>query len=307
MPNEQVKLIDFRQERASNLLFPKPAILSSENANWTDIHFEYHQQPEYDTTEHRMTMHVIATALSPASSERWLDGHFQKDVFNERDSAIFPAGTVHREYARVHHEYARECVSEKQFMFVAFEPALLKQAGQEIVNPDCIELIPHFATVQDPLIQGILLNLKEELVSGGIGGRLYVDQLKTTLALHLLRKYCTCTPRIATYSDGLPKYKLQQALGYINAHLEQDIQLADLAELLGMSRYYFVRLFKQSMGVTPYQYVLQQRVERAKVLLRHRERAISDIALECGFANQSHFTKHFRQFTGRTPKAYQKR
>ncbi|KAB8321278.1 helix-turn-helix transcriptional regulator [Tolypothrix campylonemoides VB511288] len=61
------------------------------------------------------------------------------------------------------------------------------------------------------------------------------------------------------------------------------------------------------MGVTPYQYVLQQRIERAKVLLRHRERAISDIALECGFANQSHFTKHFRQFTGMTPKAYRQR
>ncbi|WP_414584055.1 helix-turn-helix domain-containing protein [Scytonema sp. PCC 10023] len=298
MPNEQVKLIDFQQEGASNLLFPKPAILSSDNAKWMDIHFELHQQPEHDTTAASHTMHTIATALSSTSTaERWMDGCFQRELLNQGDTAIIPAGTLHRSTWR----------QQVQFMFVAFEPALLKQAGQEIVNPDCIELIPHFATVQDPLIQGILLNLKEELESGGIGGSLYVDQLKTTLALHLLRKYCTCTPRIATYSDGLPKYKLQQALGYINAHLEQDIQLADLAELLGMSRYYFVRLFKHSMGITPYQYVLQQRIERAKMLLKHRERAISDIALECGFANQSHFTKHFRQFTGRTPKAYQKR
>lgn len=296
MPNEQVKLIDFQQEGASNLLFPKPAILSSNNANWTNIHFEYHQQPGHDITSSH-TMHVIVTALSSTTAERWIDGCFQKEFLNKGDTAVIPASTLHRSTWR----------QQIQFMFVAFEPTLMRQVGQELVNPDCIELIPHFATVQDPLIEGILLNLKEELESGGIGGSLYVDQLKTTLALHLLRKYCTCTPRIATYSDGLPKYKLQRALEYINAHLEQDIQLADLAELLGMSRYYFVRLFKQSMGVTPYQYVLQQRIERAKVLLRHRERAISNIALECGFANQSHFTKHFRQFTGRTPKAYQQR
>jgi AraC family transcriptional regulator len=297
MPNEQVKLIDFRQEKASNLLFPEPVKLSSYKAKWPNIHFEYHQLPGLDTGEHRMTMHVLPITLCSIAVERWIDGRFQKEFHNEGDIAIIPAGTLHQ----------NQCQQQAQFMFVALEPTLLKQVGQELVNPDCIELIPHFATVQDPLIQGILLSLKEELESGGIGGSLYVDQLKTTLALHLLRKYCTCTPRIATYSDGLPKYKLQLALEYINAHLEQDIQLADLAELLGMSRYYFVRLFKHSMGITPYQYVLQQRIERSKVLLKHRQRAISDIALECGFANQSHFTKHFRQFTGKTPKAYQQR
>jgi transposase len=66
-------------------------------------------------------------------------------------------------------------------------------------------------------------------------------------------------------------------------------------------------VFKRSVGIAPYQYLMQQRVERAKQLLEQQSIAISDIALDCGFANQTHLTKVFRQMTGMTPKAYQKR
>jgi AraC family transcriptional regulator len=61
------------------------------------------------------------------------------------------------------------------------------------------------------------------------------------------------------------------------------------------------------MGIAPYQYVIQQRVELAKQLLKCRDVAISEVALACGFANQSHFTKHFRKLTRITPKAYRER
>jgi AraC family transcriptional regulator len=100
---------------------------------------------------------------------------------------------------------------------------------------------------------------------------------------------------------------LKQLLDYIHANLAQDIKLTNLAQIVGMSQYYFCQLFKQSMGIAPYQYVIQLRVERAKQLLKCREMAISDVALACGFANQSHFTKHFRKLTGITPKAYRER
>jgi AraC family transcriptional regulator len=71
-----------------------------------------------------------------------------------------------------------------------------------------------------------------------------------------------------------------------------------------MSKYYFIELFKQSMGMTPHQYVIQQRIKRAQDLLSDRTLAISEISLACGFANQSHFTRLFRTLTGMTPKAY---
>lgn len=103
---------------------------------------------------------------------------------------------------------------------------------------------------------------------------------------------------------GLPRYKLQQVIDYIDQHLHQEIQIADLAKVAKMSHFYFCHLFKQSTGISPYQYLIRQRIERAKQLLQQGEMAISEVALECGFSNQSHFTRRFQQSTGLTPKVY---
>lgn len=71
-----------------------------------------------------------------------------------------------------------------------------------------------------------------------------------------------------------------------------------------MSQFHFGRLFKQSLSLSPYQYLLQQRVERAKQLLQQTNKPVMEIALECGFNSHSHLGRKFRQLTGITPKAY---
>ncbi|MEA5573413.1 helix-turn-helix transcriptional regulator [Calothrix sp. UHCC 0171] len=78
-----------------------------------------------------------------------------------------------------------------------------------------------------------------------------------------------------------------------------------IAKQVNISQYYFITLFKQSMGVTPHQYIMQQQIERAKQLLHQTTLSITEVAFSCGFANQSHFTRLFRKHTGVTPKAYQ--
>ncbi|MEO1593102.1 MAG: helix-turn-helix transcriptional regulator, partial [Cyanobacteria bacterium J06632_22] len=77
-----------------------------------------------------------------------------------------------------------------------------------------------------------------------------------------------------------------------------------LAQLVGMSQFHFGRLFKQSLNLSPYQYLLRQRVERAKQLLKQTDNPVSEIALECGFNSHSHLGRKFRQLTGVTPKTY---
>ncbi|MBD2465930.1 helix-turn-helix transcriptional regulator [Oscillatoria sp. FACHB-1407] len=104
--------------------------------------------------------------------------------------------------------------------------------------------------------------------------------------------------------NGLPLYTIQRVIDYISQNLHQEIQVADLAEVAKISHFYFCHVFKQSIGISPYQYLIQQRVERAKQLLQDSEMAIAEIALECGFSNQSHFTRRFQQMTGLTPKVY---
>jgi AraC family transcriptional regulator len=84
------------------------------------------------------------------------------------------------------------------------------------------------------------------------------------------------------------------------------IKLADLANIAGISQFHFTRLFKQSMSISPHQYLLQQRVERAKYLLKSSTFALADIALQCGFSSQSHLGKCFREVTGMTSSNYRK-
>lgn len=90
----------------------------------------------------------------------------------------------------------------------------------------------------------------------------------------------------------------------INEYLDRDIKLTDLAELVGISQFHFSRLFKQSMSIAPHQYLLQQRIEKAKQLLKQTKLSVVEISLQCGFNSHSHLTKQFRQHTGMTPKVY---
>jgi AraC family transcriptional regulator len=197
---------------------------------------------------------------------------------------------------------------------IAICPTLLNQTTQELMQVE-IELIPQLA-IEDPVVQQLALALKLEIQTGCMSGKLYGELLGTALAARLVQNYAVSKPTLEFKASSLPQSQLQRVIDYIKANLTQDLSILDLATLTGMSESHFSRSFKRSVGIAPYQYLMQQRVERAKQLLSQRcsrgagfppTIAISTIALDCGFANQTHLTKVFRQMTGMTPKAYQKR
>jgi AraC family transcriptional regulator len=181
----------------------------------------------------------------------------------------------------------------------------LQSIAQETLNQnsDRLELLPAFQ-IRDAQIEAIALMLFAEWQQDRFGNELYLDSLTNVLAVNLLHNHTASKPQLPIYEGGLPPRQLGQVLDYIDAFLDKNIKLADLAQLLDMSPFHFSRLFKQSIGITPHQYLSQQRVERAKQLLKKTDRLIIDIALECGFSSHSHLSKQFRQFTGTTPKAY---
>ncbi|WP_242050619.1 helix-turn-helix transcriptional regulator [Oculatella sp. FACHB-28] len=80
------------------------------------------------------------------------------------------------------------------------------------------------------------------------------------------------------------------------------MSLAEVAGVINISPTYFASLFKQAMGISPHQYVIQQRVEKAKLMLKRTNLAIADIALQVGFSSQNHLTQQFKRITGMTPK-----
>ncbi|NJR52132.1 MAG: helix-turn-helix transcriptional regulator [Leptolyngbyaceae cyanobacterium CSU_1_3] len=112
----------------------------------------------------------------------------------------------------------------------------------------------------------------------------------------------TITPTLEFKNRGLTRTQLQQVLDYIHTHLDRDLSLTELAEVINISPTYFASLFKQAIEISPHQYVIQQRVEQAKLMLSKTDLAIADIALQVGFSSQSHLTQHFKRFTGKTPK-----
>jgi AraC family transcriptional regulator len=184
------------------------------------------------------------------------------------------------------------------------DPLLLGRVAAEALdlNPDRVEL-PPVAELSHPQILTTVTALGDELRSGGPGGRLMADALGNVLAVHLLRQFA---PAPAAPPGGvLPREKLRSVVDYIHAHLGAEVSLDELAAVAHLSPYHFARLFKNSTGLPPHQYVIARRIERAKELLRARVRpALAEVAAEVGFADQSHFTRHFRRLVGVTPKRF---
>jgi AraC family transcriptional regulator len=187
------------------------------------------------------------------------------------------------------------------------DPAFLRRIAIEsdCLNPDRVELKP-ILQAHDPKLLNLSLSFLHEMQTNGLGGRLYNECLANQFAIHLLRHYCACEPVFHTYNGGLSHPALVQAIDYIHEHLDEKLTLEAIASHLNLSVYYFCTLFTQSMGISPYQYVLQQRVERVKYLLKTSPLPLSEIAVRCGFNDQTQMNKHFRKLAGMTPKAYRK-
>lgn len=189
---------------------------------------------------------------------------------------------------------------QAEFLFIRLDANFFDCIARELIDVDNYEIIPQFK-LRDPLIQQIGFALQSELKSDRFGSSLYAESMANALLVHLLRRYSAGEHTIVEYTDGLSKYKLQSAIDHINDNLAEDLSLKRMSEQVGISQYHFARLFKQSTGFSPYQYVIKTRIERGKQLLLQGKMSISEIALEVGFADHSQFTRHFKRLTGVTP------
>ena len=283
-----------RGDETQTTCFP---ILSSQKQGWENIIVEEFQHPPGEGSSHYNDEHTICLSLAPRPVRllQIKGGRTHVGLYGKGDISITPAKTP----------FFARWDGDDRYLEIRIASRFIQSVAREALamNPDRLELLPEFRT-RDPQIEAMGMLLLAELKQENLGGRLYIESLANVLAIHLLRQYSAVKPQLSIYEGGLPERQVLQILEYINEHLNQDIKLADLAELLGMSQFHFSHQFKQSIGIAPYQYLLQQRVERAKQLLKQTDRSIMEIAFLCGFNSHSHLSKQFRQFTGMTPKAY---
>jgi AraC family transcriptional regulator len=186
---------------------------------------------------------------------------------------------------------------------LTFKPDFVERIALENKFSGGFELTEVYKT-RDPLVVQIGLALLDELCAEDLTDPIYADTLSQSLVIHLLKHYTTARIAAVEPKGGLSGYKLRRVKEFIRENLDQDLTLAEIAEAADLSRYHFSRAFRQSTGTTPQKFLMEQRIERAKVLLTDRDLAIVDISLQTGFKNQSHFTTLFRKFTKLTPKSW---
>ncbi len=132
----------------------------------------------------------------------------------------------------------------------------------------------------------------------------YLESVVTAVLGQIVYRRSTLSQRFKRPPEFLEPQSLKNALDYIRANVSQSLNLGNLATVIGFSSYHFARAFKTTTGISPYQYVLQCRVELAQQLLQDKARSLAEVAIEAGFGNQSHMTTVFRRVLQTTPKQY---
>jgi AraC family transcriptional regulator len=187
---------------------------------------------------------------------------------------------------------------------IAVHPSLLVNALDETAGDHDIELTQHWNVI-DRNMMAVLVAMNTDLDEGSPAGRLYGESLANALAVYLLARYAVRRRVPRVFKGELPRYRLKRVLEYIRDNLTDDLGLSELAGLAGMSPHYFCELFKRTTGCPPYRFVLLQRIECAKELLRNRALSVLEVGIRVGFQNPSHFARMFHRFVGVSPSKFQ--
>jgi AraC-like DNA-binding protein len=197
----------------------------------------------------------------------------------------------------------RPCQGQAASPAPAVHPVLLVHGPYASRQAERVTIVPSLHD-HDPLLHHIARVLQAAIEGEGETGQLYAGVLADALVVHFLRRYAASRPLLRQATGGLVPCKLRRTIAYIEEHLEQALSLATLAAVAQTSPAHFARLFKQTTGRTPHQYVITRRMEHAKRLLVETDMPLSAIAPRVGCADQSHFTALFRKQVSMTPQVY---
>jgi AraC family transcriptional regulator len=179
----------------------------------------------------------------------------------------------------------------------------LMEAARERLADRSLEIVPRQLVTDDRLTH-LLFALDAERARGYSAGKLFVDGVEAAVATILLTSFNAFAPRSISGKGGMAPRLLRRVLEFMNANMDKQIGLKDLADCAGLSLSHFSFQFRASTNQSPHQYMLRLRVERSKELLADSRLSVLDVGLEVGFRNQQHFATVFRNSVGVPPSVY---
>lgn len=262
---------------------------------WHGLLLERHTVSAIEIPEHEhreLCLHLQASGEK--AMEWWSGGRYGMEKTSPGAMILLPAGT--RDRLRWHGSSER--------LILSLQPELLDRVAAE-AGAAVPEFEAHWS-LQDVSLQRLLFEMGREASLGWPLGRLYADLTAAGLVSMLLRRHTTMPVDLGHLQGGLPMPQLRQAMEYISANLDRDVRLEAIAGEVNLSPFHFAREFRALTGQTPYQYLLDQRMERAKYLLRNHTWSIQEIAPMVGFHSPVNFVRTFRQRVGVTPGTWRK-
>jgi AraC family transcriptional regulator len=279
-------------------LIPFRPTATSAPLGWSGVRTEYYREPPDSELELPPLTHhwLVLWEYLPNVLSVQAEGLDRKAQPAPGSVMVLPAGRPTR----------WRWQGRKDSVHVLLDPQWLARVAAEAFDqdPGRVELPAVLGLSHSP-IQAAIHALRAELASGSDGGRLLAESLANVLAVHLIRHFAASRLHGPRPGGVLPRHKLRAVVEYIQEHLDAELTLDALATVAQLSPYHFARLFKNSTGLPPHRYIIARRVERAKELLRGGDRLpLAEVATEVGFADQGHFTRHFKRLVGVTPKRF---
>ena len=235
--------------------------------------------------DHRLKIHAGPPVRGACRAHRFL--------YTRGDVDVFPAGLSD----------VWEEDDANTSLVVRLPHGLLRRAAEDMgLDPERAGLEPRHQ-FRDPRIEHIAWALDAERSAGNPSGRLYTESLGMALAVHLLGRYAMPS----RLRGGLSPSQLRRVTAFIEDHLDENLSLTRLAGVAEVSVSHLKTLFRRSTGLPVHEYVIQRRVERAKALLVRGELPVSQVALDAGFAHQSHMARWMRRVLGVTPTSVRRR
>ncbi|WP_165423203.1 AraC family transcriptional regulator [Ktedonosporobacter rubrisoli] len=284
-----------------------PPVLSSWRTGWQGIIVrEFHEPRE------------VESVLLPAVPDIHLVLVIQGSMYFESRAANSPweAVSIHKgdlfltpgggePYELRWHSQSSEPI---QALHLHLSEGLFVRSAQQVADCDPAHLrLKELSGFQDPLLAHTGWALRWQLEQPTPGNHLYAETAAQMLIVHLLTHYLTTDIMVKPHIRRLTPRQMKRVTEYILAHLAQPITLEALAQQIGYSTYHFAQLFRETTGLSPHQFVLSKRLERARHLLAQTDLPLARITLEIGFQSQSHFTHTFKSHLGVTPRQYRQR